>query len=142
MNINNSFLRFLIVGVVNTIIGLTSMYSFFKIFGLDYWVSTLLGNAIGAVVSYSLNKIFTFKNTSSIKRNLWKFILVIVLCYFISYYLGYQMSYLLNFLGNSPFDGYIEDLAIFFGACIYTLTNYLGQKFFVFGKNRAEREIE
>ncbi|MDP4103968.1 MAG: GtrA family protein [Bacillota bacterium] len=47
---NHSFVRFLLVGVVNTIVGLSSMYLFLHGFSFSYWVSTFLGYVIGACV--------------------------------------------------------------------------------------------
>src|SRR6478752_1743962 len=53
-----SFVRFLVVGLVNTGVGLSIMYVLLHIFH-HYWAATFVGNAAGAVVSYVLNRIFT-----------------------------------------------------------------------------------
>ncbi|MDP4154560.1 MAG: GtrA family protein [Bacillota bacterium] len=137
---NHSFVRFLLVGVVNTIVGLSSMYLFLHGFSFSYWVSTFLGNVIGACVSYILNRSFTFKSNAAVGTSMLRFAIVILICYFISYYLGEKIAlYLfsqLSFLGTK----YAQDAAVLFGTGIYTITNYIGQRLFVF-KQRQETEL-
>lgn len=129
---NHSFVRFLLVGVMNTIVGLSSMYLFLHGFSFSYWASTFLGNIIGACVSYVLNRIFTFKSNADVGKSMLRFTIVILVCYFISYYLGEKLALYLfsqfTFLGTK----YAQDAAVLFGTGIYTITNYLGQRLFVF----------
>lgn len=135
-----SFFRFLLVGVVNTIVGLTSMYLFLHGFGFSYWASTFIGNIIGACVSYYLNRTFTFKSSAAVGKSMFRFAAVILACYFISYYLGQTFAFYLfshlTFLSNK----YTDDAAVLFGTGIYTITNYFGQKLFVFQKNKNKSE--
>jgi putative flippase GtrA len=134
---NHSFVRFLLVGVVNTIVGLSSMYLFLHGFSFSYWVSTFLGNVIGACVSYILNRSFTFKSNAAVGTSMLRFAIVILICYFISYYLGEKIALFLfsriSFLGTK----YAQDAAVLFGTGIYTITNYLGQRLFVFKQRQA-----
>ncbi len=129
---NHSFIRFLLVGVINTIVGLSAMYLFLHGFSWSYWASTFIGNIIGACVSYFLNRTFTFKSSAAVGKSMFRFTIVILACYFISYYLGEKIAlYLfsqLSFLGEK----YSQDAAVLFGTGIYTITNYLGQRLFVF----------
>jgi putative flippase GtrA len=128
----NSFIRFILVGIVNTIVGLSSMYLFLHAANLSYWASTFLGNAIGACVSYILNRNFTFKSDHSVMKSAFRFIIVILSCYFISYDLGKNIvSWVLK--SNEFFsDSLKTDIAILVGTGMYTILNYLGQKIFVF----------
>jgi putative flippase GtrA len=134
---NHSFVRFLLVGVVNTIVGLSSMYLFLHGFSFSYWVSTFLGNVIGACVSYVLNRSFTFKSNAAVGTSMLRFAIVILICYFISYYLGEKIALFLfskiSFLGTK----YAQDAAVLFGTGIYTITNYLGQRLFVFKQRQV-----
>ncbi|WP_256218528.1 GtrA family protein [Bacillus sp. MUM 116] len=50
------------IGIFNTLVGLSSVYFIFNIIGLSYWPATFLGNGIGMLVSYKLNKKFTFRS--------------------------------------------------------------------------------
>jgi putative flippase GtrA len=133
----NSFVRFIIVGIANTIIGLSAMYLFLHALGLSYWISTFIGNSVGACVSFFLNRSFTFKSESSVSKSAFRFVAVILCCYFISYDLGrnfvtwaLKSSELLN--ANRK-----TDLAILLGTSMYTVLNYLGQKRFVFSKKEV-----
>jgi len=141
----HSFVRFIIVGVVNTIVGLTCMYLFLHAVGLSYWISTFLGNSVGACVSFILNKNFTFQSQSSVIKSAIRFIIVILCCYFISYDLGKNLvTWVLK--SNAIFNERLKtDLAILVGTGLYTILNYFGQKLFVFPnrKNKVESvEIE
>lgn len=131
---NNSFFRFLLVGVINTFVGLSFMYLFLHLFSFSYWVSTFAGNIIGASVSYFLNRVFTFKSNADMRKSIIRFVAVILVCYFISYYLGEKMAHYL--FSQIPFllKWHASDAAILFGTGVYTITNYLGQRIFVFQK--------
>lgn len=127
----NSFLKFLIVGVINTCVGLSVMYLFLH-FTKSYWVSTFTGNTIGAGVSYFLNRKFTFNSTNAVLGSVFRFVLVIGFCYFISYSVGLRVS---SWLLESVLDlhsSYTKELAVLSGTGLYTILNYLGQRWFVF----------
>jgi putative flippase GtrA len=137
----NSFFRFLLVGVINTIVGLSFMYLFLHVFSFSYWVSTFLGNVIGACVSYFLNRTFTFKSTTSMGKSMIRFAVVILFCYFISYYLGEKIATIL--FSKIPFieKKHAADAAVLFGTGFYTITNYLGQRLFVFQKTGITEQM-
>jgi putative flippase GtrA len=138
---NHSFFRFLLVGIVNTIVGLSFMYLFFHVFSYSYWISTFIGNIIGACVSYFLNRTFTFKSTDDYGKSMIRFAVVILICYLISYYLGEKIAYFL--FSQIPFisSKYAADAAILFGTGFYTITNYLGQRLFVFQRKYESKSI-
>ena len=83
---------FLIIGIINTIVGLTSVFILYDLFINNYWISTFIGNSIGMFVSYLLNKKFTFKNEGSVSSSLIKFLIVVLLCYYGSYWIGLHLS--------------------------------------------------
>ncbi len=130
---------FLIIGIINTIVGLTSVFILYDLFINNYWISTFIGNSIGMLVSYLLNKKFTFKNEGSVSSSLFKFLIVVLLCYYGSYWIGLHLSvtlakiypYLLQFR---------SEISILFGAGLYTVSNYIGQKFLVFNKTQFVNE--
>src|SRR5687767_5575104 len=82
----NSLVRFLLVGVVNTFIGLVLMFFFLNVAGFSYWTSTFTGNAIGACVSFLLNRTFTFKSNVTFHKGLPRFLIIIFICYFSAYF--------------------------------------------------------
>lgn len=129
-----SFVRFIMVGIVNTFVGLSVMYLLLHLLGQSYWIATFVGNSIGACVSYILNRNFTFKSQSSVAKSAVRFIVVILCCYFISYDIGRSfVEWMLK--NNDYFSANVKtDLSVLVGTCLYTLLNYLGQKLFVFSK--------
>ncbi|WP_223837241.1 GtrA family protein [Paenibacillus oceani] len=130
--VDRTFLRFLLVGVLNTIVGLSSIAFFLNVVHAGYWASTFLGNTIGAVVSYFLNKRFTFRSNTSIRSSLWKYFLITFICYGLSYGAGLAGGRLLA----AVFPGFsaklLENLSALFGTGLYTIMNYLGHKIFTF----------
>ncbi|MEI7025110.1 GtrA family protein [Paenibacillus sp. y28] len=131
------FVRFLLVGVINTLIGLGSTLLLLNWAGLNYWWATFLGNASGAVVSYILNRTFTFRSKAGLASSFWRFVLVIVVCYFLSYGISLWISRMLvSMLGalgsQSATELWEKNGAALLGAVIYTLSNYAGHKYFTF----------
>lgn len=146
MKFNTKFLRFLIVGVINTIVGLSISFISLNIFQVNYWVSTFSGNGVGAVVSYFLNRKFTFKSNTAVRKTFWKFIIVILLCYFISYWTSSFIVKSFIQIGQFSLSNQILDnISTLFGAGLYTISNYLGQKIIVFSNSytrNSEKSID
>lgn len=137
---NHSFVRFLLVGVMNTIVGLSAAYALLNLLRLDYWTSTFLGNCIGACVSYYLNKKFTFQSQVSVGRSIWKFAAVILACYVLSYWAGLVLSSWLLAMVSVDHAGWVDNLAVLIGAGLYTISNYAGQRYFAFREPRPQRQ--
>lgn len=130
----NSFYRFLLVGLVNTLTGLSMMFMCLNIMEWSYWVATFIGNSVGALVSYLLNRTFTFQSTIPFKKGLPLFITVILTCFLFSYWLsGLVAESILNDIQISSLLKK-DELAILIGSCLYTGSNYFGQKYLVFRK--------
>ncbi|WP_232284445.1 GtrA family protein [Bacillus timonensis] len=110
---------------MNTFVGLLSIFLLLHVVGLSYWLSTFLGNSIGATVSYVLNRRFTFGSKTSFARSIPLFIAVIFSCYFLSFSISKLAA---EFL----FTTHTNEVAVLLGTGLYTITNYLGQKHIVF----------
>ena len=86
------FLKFILVGILNTLVGMGLQFVFYNVFGWDKYdwgvvLASLIGNIIGSVVSYFLNKYFTFKNKEKGWKPVLRFALNIAVCYAIAYLL-------------------------------------------------------
>ena len=55
----------MLVGVANTLFGTAVMFLFYNLFHFDYWVSSAANYVFGSILSYILNRFFTFK------KNYW-----------------------------------------------------------------------
>ena len=63
-----TFWKFVLVGIVNTLVGTGVMFAAYNLLHLTYWVSSASNYVVGSIVSYFLNKYFTFQN----KERSWK----------------------------------------------------------------------
>ena len=131
------FLKFLLVGFLNTFVGMGLIFLLKN--GLDwpFWYATFTGNTIGAAVSFLLNRTFTFNSRVPILVGGSRFIIVILVCYFLSFSISLVIAGKMNTITVWPFFLDSDNIAILLGTIIYTLTNYVGQKIFVF-KDRSQ----
>lgn len=127
-----SFLKFLIVGFVNTLVGIGLMLILKN--GLDwtFWNATFTGNTAGAAVSFLLNRTFTFNSRVPIQVGGPRFIIVVLACYFISFSISRLITWKMNSITIWQFYIESDNIAILLGSIIYTIMNYIGQKSFVF----------
>lgn len=123
--------RFIVVGVMNTIIGVAAMFIAYNVFHLGYWISSACDYIIGSIFSYFANKYFTFKSEKKSGKEVIRFAVNIVVCYFLAYGVAQPLMDIL--LGNMELSlALFEQLSMILGMCIFIVLNYFGQKFFVF----------
>lgn len=128
---NNTFVRFIIVGIINTLVGMSIMFLLFNIFGCSYWISSAANYIVGSIVSYILNSNFTFHSSQKQWKSVIKFTVNILICYLIAY--GIAKPVILYTMDgvNSRSQG---NIALLLGAILFVILNYTGQKLFVFKK--------
>lgn len=124
-----SMLRFLLVGVVNTLVGAGIMFLLYNLAGCSYWLSSAANYIVGGVVSYFLNKYYTFKNTERSWRQVLRFALNVAVCWLLAY--GIAKPLALRLLAGFD-EKFQTNAAMLAGLCLYTALNYLGQRFFAF----------
>ena len=132
-----TFFRFIVVGVINTLVGYGVMFGLWNVAGLHawgdtgYWISSAANYVIGSIVSFFLNKHFTFRNQEKGAGVVLRFILNISVCYLLAYGLAKPaVSMILGGLGLSEqMQGNLTMLA---GSVLFVLLNYFGQRFFAF----------
>ena len=79
------FLRFLLVGGGCTVLQYLVMYLMIKWRGLDFALASNIGYLAGAVVNYSINRVFTFESETAYGRGLLKFILLVLVALVLNY---------------------------------------------------------
>ncbi len=126
--------KFLLVGVVNTVIGCGTMFLLYNVASCSYWLSSAANYVVGGIVSFFLNKYFTFENKAWSWRQVWRFALNVAVCYFIGYGLAKPAAMWLLRGSSTRLQ---ENAAMLVGMCLYTALNYLGQRFFAFRSKRA-----
>ncbi len=131
---DKSFITFLIVGVVNTLFGTAIMLVLYNVFGCSYWVSSFCDYFFGSILSYFLNKHFTFHYPGTDWRSIVKFALNIIVCYLIAYSLALPLTrYALESMHLDKVI--VENIAMLVGTGLFMVINYAGQKFFAFKTN-------
>lgn len=124
--------KFLLVGVGNTLL---SMVLMFLLEGLGYWPSTAIAYVAGAVMSFFLNRSFTFKSNAGFWPSVLKFAVNVAACYLLAYSIAQPLAgWVLGRTAISPI--WQERLAKLAGMGLYTVLNYFGQRFFAF-RNKA-----
>lgn len=129
--IDKNLLKFLIVGLINTMIGAGIMFLLYNLIHLNYWISSACNYIIGGVCSYFLNKYFTFSNHEKSIKQIIIFILNLIICYILAYFFAKKIIYILLF---SQTEKTRANVAMFCGMFLYTLLNYIGQRLIVFAK--------
>lgn len=130
--------RFLIVGGLNTIVGVGVTWIVYLCFGVSlfseeelvwyvYLTGTLLGQIIGTIHSYFWNKYFTFRSKERSGKEFLKFVLV----YAVQYGINLGLTALLNKLISIP------ALVTILTTIVCTVLSYLGHNFFSFRKKKA-----
>ena len=79
--VDQELLRFIIVGLFNTFLGMVTMFGFYHL-GMGYWGASGLSYFLCSIVSFFLNKHFTFKNEDSLAQTGLRFAVNIAVCYF------------------------------------------------------------
>lgn len=101
--------RFLLVGVVNTLVGYGVMFGLYNLAGLHlwgdpgYWISSAANYLVGSVVSFFLNKHFTFRSREKGPGVVLRFAANITVCWLLAYGLAKPaMGALLSGTALSP----------------------------------------
>jgi len=128
---NWSLFRFALVGVVNTLVGMAIMFGLYNLAHCSYWMSSAANYVLTSILSFFLNKYFTFQSRTNSLRQMLLFALNIAVCYLIAY--GAAKPLMLRILANASLS-LRENAAMFAGMLLFTLLNYLGQRLLVFRK--------
>ena len=124
---DKTFMKFVIVGVINTIVGTFIMFMFYNLLGLSYWMSSASNYLFGSICSYILNKHFTFQNKEHGWNPLIRFTISILICYLLAYGIAKPMMMWI-------LDGYSvtiqENVSMSLGMCLFVLFTYFGQRFY------------
>ena len=123
-----SMRKFLRVGVGNTLLATVLM---FALEGLGYWPSTAIAYVAGAVMSFFLNRRFTFHSDEVLWKAAVKFAVNVAVCYVVGYGLARLVMGALSPLNPLPAIWW-ERLSKLVGMGLYTVLNYFGQRFFAF----------
>ena len=135
------FLKFVLVGIINTAVD----YGLFLILRgicpdtplwLHWIVVTAIPCAVASVLSYFLNKYFTFKSKTNTGKTMVRFVLNISLCYLLAYGGAKPLA---RWIFSGASVSLQENMAMLAGMCFFVAFNYIGQRFFVFKGTQEEK---
>ena len=131
--LDKTFFKFIIVGIINTIVGAGIMFALYNLFHCSYWFSSIMNYVVGSVVSYFLNKYYTFGSKKITIKEIIYFSSNIAVCFFIAYGAAKPLALYLLSDYSKPIQ---ENTAMFIGMVIFTGLNYLSQRFIVFKRGK------
>lgn len=124
----NQFIRFILVGIVNSGLG------YGIIFGCMYWVglspelSNVIGYMVGLVASYFIHRSYTFRSTQKRRTEFIYFVIVFLIAYFANLA---TLIVLVRAVGVHA--GFSQVVA----GAVYVSTSYLLNKYYVFRSSEA-----
>ena len=130
------FVKYGMVGVINTLITLAVIYLCKSIMGMNPMVANAIGYIAGLINSFVWNKKWVFKSDNGYVREAAKFALGWGVCYCVQFVLVYLLSYHTAFgvkewsLGFMVISGY--GVATLMGMVAYTITNFIYNRFVTF----------
>lgn len=129
--IDKTFIKFIAVGVINTLVGTAIMFGLYNLAGASYWVSSAANYILASILSFILNKKITFDHSGKVIQSGLRFAVNIAVCYLIAY--GIAKPCALAVLSGASVTVQ-ENAAMLIGMCLFTGLNYLGQRLFVFAE--------
>lgn len=127
--IDDKLLKFGVVGVINTIVGTGIMFILYNAAGCSYWVSSAANYIVGSMVSYVLNKNFTFRYQGDGGRSILRFIVNIAVCWLLAYGIAKPLAIRMLVTCSVTVQ---ENVAMVIGMVLFVGLNYIGQRLFVF----------
>lgn len=133
------FLRYLIVGVMNTMVTLIVIFLCKSLLGINMWVSNAIGYVAGLINSFVWNKTWVFhssKRKREAAREALRFFLGFFLCYGLQLFVTWFITTPMHLgdiqwhCGSLTLTGYA--LATFFGMGVYTVANYIYNRLVTF----------
>ncbi len=130
MNLLNSIqshigtgVRFLGVGTFNTIVGLAIIYACKWFLEFGDILANIIGYGVGIVISFTLNRRWTFRHEGAVYSAFFRFIFVTALAYIVN------LSVVLGLIHGINLNSYLAQAG---GVIPYTLVGYIGSRYFVF----------
>ena len=124
--------RFLLVGVGNTVVGLAVIFAGKGLLRMGDVAANALGYAIGLTVSFTLNRAWTFRHGGPIGRSMVIFLLIQAVAY------ALNLVCVLGLIRHGV-DSY---LAQALGVPPYTMVSYLGSRYLAFPSKRTVTQNE
>jgi putative flippase GtrA len=117
------FARFVAVGMLNTLVGYAVIFACMYLAGMGAEASNVTGYAFGLVVSYALNRSYTFNSRQRVRGELARFLAVFGIAYALNF-----AALLILIHGLDVHAGASQILA----GVVYVGASFLMNKYYVF----------
>jgi len=124
-------LRFAVVGVANTLIGLLGIYLCKWLLDLRDVLANISGYMLGLAVSFGLNRAWTFRHSGPVLPALARFLVIFLLAYLLN------LATVLAAISSLGVNSY---LAHAIGVVPYTVFFFLGSRHFAFRSKTARSD--
>lgn len=105
------------------------MFGLYNIANCSYWLSSAANYTLTSILSFFLNKYFTFRSRNWSWKQVLRFAINILICYLLAY--GIARPLVMRLLSGAG-ERLKTNLAMLTGMVLFTLFNYLGQRLFAF----------
>ncbi|MDE6496874.1 MAG: GtrA family protein [Duncaniella sp.] len=123
------FIRYIIVGVMNTLVTLAVIYVCKSLLDVNMWISNAIGYIAGVINSFMWNKMWVFQSSSTNYRGeALRFAIGFMLCYGLQFLATWLLNSVMggiewDIFGLTVISGY--GVATLLGMVIYTLANFI-----------------
>ena len=136
---NVTLLKFFIVGVVNSLLGMGIMMFMYNLLHCSYWVSTASNYIITSIISFFVNRKITFRSKERSILQGVKFAANIIICYFIAYGVARPLT---SWILDQAHVRTMTNIAMIVGMGLFSMLNYIGQRFLVFPEKKEKEPME
>ncbi|MCH5244966.1 MAG: GtrA family protein [Muribaculaceae bacterium] len=132
------FLRFVVVGVMNSLVTLIVIFICKGVFDINEWISNAAGYVAGVINSFIWNRQWVFKSSHNAAGEAIKFGVGFLLCYGLQLLFTWVLTKpmglgeLMWTVFGFTFTGYA--VATVFGMCVYTIANFIYNRIVTFKK--------
>jgi putative flippase GtrA len=116
-------IRFAVVGVSNTLLGLLVIFVAWRLWGWPDWAANAFGYGVGFLWGFGLNRRWTFRARGSVSRSFVRYLLVCAAAFAANFVV---MLAARAWLGPDTFAPHL------LGVCVYTVLAFLGSHYFAF----------
>lgn len=147
---DKTYLKYNLVGLISTAVGYTVMFCMRNFINwklligtknsdIPYWMTSAANYMVAGIMSYNLNRRYTFEDTRPVHKSVFKFAACFALSYIVAYSIAKPLT--LNIMSHAQAsDPQLltrnDNIAQFVGLIIFVSLNYILQRFISFNRKK------
>jgi putative flippase GtrA len=125
------FSKFVIVGIIRTIMGMVIVFIPYNVWGVNYILCNVVGYSVALVTGFIMHRKWAFES-----HNRWT---KEIIPYLATFGLGFFVNMILLLIFAEKL-GMNKNISLVIASCGFTLTNYFGNKLWTFRKIKAKTD--